>query len=298
MNKFILLIATFFSVFLFCQKSDEDFFNKGVTEMQRENYQTALSIYNKVITKNPNNTEALEYRAFTKLKIKKYSDALLDINKAIKINESCSGCFETRAEIKYRLNDLSGSVKDYERAFQLEPILANSDNYYQVAKSKLSNKNKLITNQFIPNAELLEKIILGNANFTTFYNQYYDFIESFTDNNFLSYNEKTNEHDLPRYQADVYTKYKGAKIYFTLISRTENEPLYDVKIETSCVCEWFGNWKSISTLGFKEYKRFDSKGVLEIWGKKGNVEIKYSLNTNSQLKTIELWKSKQNIETL
>lgn len=279
-----------FSINCFSQSADEELFNQAVTEMQNENYQLALTLYNKVILQNPNNNEALEYRAFTKLKMKKYSEALIDINKAIKNNDSCSGCFETRAEIKYRLNDLSGCVQDYEKAFQLQPILANSENYYQVAKSKLTTKSKTISNTFVPNAGLVEKVISSNSNFTNFYNQFYDNIESFTDEKFLTYNEKTNEHDIPQYQAEVVTTYKGAKVYFTLKSKTENEPISDITITSTCVCDWFGTWNSISALGFKEYKRYDSKGILEIWGTKGNLEAKYSLNTKSKTKSIAIWK--------
>lgn len=279
-------------ILVIAQSSSEEIFNKAVTEMQNENYQSALSLYNKIILKNPDNNEALEYRAFTKLRLKKYSEALVDINNAIKNNDSCSGCFETRAEIKYRLNDFNGSIKDYDKAFELEPILANSDNYYQVAKSKVAIKSKTIQNSFVPNASLLEKIILNNANFTSFYNQFYDNIESYTDGNFLSYNEKTDEHDLSQYQSEVITTYKGAKIYFTLRSKTENDPIYDVTVNSTCVCDWFGNWKNILALGFKENKRYDSNGILEIWGVKGNIEVKYSLNTKSNDKKIEMWQKR------
>lgn len=288
--KIITMFLFLLSTNCFSQATNEELFNNAVTEMQNENYQAALNLYNKFILKNPNNCEALEYRAFTKLRMKKYSEALIDINKSIKINNSCSGCYETRAEIKYRLNDLKGCVSDYEKAFELEPILANSDNYYQVAKSKLVTKTKSISNFFIPNINLIENILSSNSNFTNFYNQFYDNIESYTDEKYLNYNEKTNEHDIPQYQADVITTYKGAKVFFTLKSRTENEPIYDVTISSNCVCEWFSNWNKISLLGFKEYKRYDSSGIIEIWGIKGNLEVKYSFNSKSKEKSISIWK--------
>lgn len=288
--KLTTIILLLISINCFSQSKDEELFNNAVTEMQYENYQTALTLYNKYIQQNPNNVEALEYRAFTKLRLKKYSEALIDINKAIKINDSCSGCYETRAEIKYRLNDLLGSVQDYEKAFALEPILANSDNYYQVAKSKITTKSKTISNSFVPNASLAEKVISTTSNFTDFYNQFYDNIESYTDEKSLTYNKETNDHDIPQYQANVITTYKGAKVYFTLNSKTENDPIYDVTISANCVCDWFGNWNSISALGFKEYKRYDSNGILEIWGRKGNLEAKYSINTRSKKKSIAIWK--------
>lgn len=286
--KSLFILLLFSSINCFSQNSD--LFDKAVTEMQNENYQSALNSYNKYILKNPNNSEALEYRAFTKLRLKKYSEALIDINKAIKINNSCSGCFETSAEIKYRLNDFAGCIKDYEKAFELHPILANSENYYNVAKSKLESKSKSSLGPFVPNVNLIEKIILNNLSFKDFYNQFYDNIESYNHENYLTYNEISQQHDIPQYQADLTTKYKGAKVFFTLKSKTENEPIYDITMFSNCVCDWFSNWKNISALGFRENKRYDSKGILEIWGNKGEIEIKYSLNTKSKEKSITIWK--------
>lgn len=261
----------------------------AITEMQNENYTKAILMFDKAVKSNPKDKEALQYRAFSKYKIKKFNEALIDINKAIAIDTICSSCYETRAEIKYKLNDLKGCVKDYEKAFEIEPILANSENYYQVAKSKLITKPKPSLGVFQPTATFIEKIITTKLNFTDFYNQYYDNIESYTDEKSLTYNEKTNEHDLPRYTAEVICVYKGAKIYFTLISKTEKDQITDVTVRVNCVCEWFNSWKNLQVNGFKEEKRIDKNGVLEIWGNKQNLKTKYSANIKRIERQINIW---------
>ena len=276
--------------FLGFSQNQLSFKDQAITEMQYENYAKAISMFTQVIQKDAKDFESYNYRAFSKLRSKNYASALTDANQSIKINPNCSSCFETRAEIKYRLNDLNGCVKDYEKAFELEPILANSENYYDVAKSKLETKSKNIASSFIPTASFIEKVLNSNQNSTDFYNQFYDNITGYSDQNYMTYNAKTNEHDIPQYKAEIGTTYKGTKVFFDLTSRTEDEPIYDIVLSSYCVCEWFSNWKSISALGFKEYKRSDSSGVLEIWGRKGNLEVKYSINTRSKEKSIMMWK--------
>ena len=65
---------------------------------------------------------------------------------------------------------------------------------------------------FVPNATFIEKIITSKLSATEFKNEYYDYIESYDSTNSLTYNEKTKEHDIPEYSAEVVCKYKGAKI--------------------------------------------------------------------------------------
>ena len=125
MKKVTFLIFSLVSMFTYAQTSELSITDQAITEMQNENYQKALVLFNKAILKNPKDKEALEYRAYTKLQTKNYAGALLDINKAIVIDTLCSSCYDTRAEIKYRMNDLKGSIVDYEKAFSISPNLAN-----------------------------------------------------------------------------------------------------------------------------------------------------------------------------
>ena len=260
--------------------------DQAIAEMQNGHYQKALKLFDRAISENPTNADLINCRAFTKLKMNNYQGALSDANIAIKTDTSCSSCYETRAEIKYKLNDFKGCIKDYEKAFALQPILANGETYYDVAKSKLKLKPKPSIGQFQPSANFIEKIITSKLNFTDFYNQYYDNIISFTDGNYLAYNDKTKDHDLPEYNAEIIALYKGTKVYISLKSRTDIEPITEVTIRLVCICEWFKGWNDLKLIGYKEYRRSDEKGVLEIWASKQNLETKFVANTKKMERSI------------
>lgn len=263
--------------------------DKAITEMQNENYTKALTLFNKALLSNPKDKEALQYRAYTKFKQKDFSSALSDINKALVLDPLCSECLEIRANIKYKMNDLKGCIKDYEKAIEISPNVANGNNYYLVAKSKLVTKPKPSLGAFLPSASFIEKIITTKLNTTDFYNQYYDNILSFNDEDALTYNSETKNHDIPRYTAELVCNYKGAKIHITLISKTKNDPITNVTVSVNCICEWFSNWKNLQTNGFVENKRIDENGYLEIWGDKQNLKTKYSIYLRNIQKRIIMW---------
>ncbi len=290
MKKVTFLIFSLVSMYTFAQTSELSITDQAITEMQNENYQKALVLFNKAILKNPKDKEALEYRAYTKLQTKNYAGALLDINKAIVIDTLCSSCYDTRAEIKYRMNDLKSSVIDYEKAFSISPNLANGETHYYVAKSKLASKTKPKGIAFVPNATFIEKIITSKLTAIEFKNEYYDYIESYDSTNSLTYNEKTKEHDIPEYSAEVVCKYKGAKIFFTLNSKTDKDPINYINVSVNCICDWFSSWKDLSTNGFKETKRYDQNGILEISGEKTEITAKYTKNINRLSRNIIMWR--------
>lgn len=289
MKRLLIIFFIVASMTVLGQEVQLSITDKAITEMQNENYAKAILLFNKAILSNPKDKEALQYRAYTKFKQKNYASALLDINKAIIIDDLCAECLEIRADLKYKMKDLKGCIKDYEKAIEMKPNIANGDNYYLVAKSKLVTKPKPSLGIFLPSANFIEKIITTKLNATDFYNQYYDNIVTFSDEDALTYNSVTKNHDIPRYTAELVCNYKAAKIYITLISKTKNDPITNVSVTVNCVCEWFSNWKNIQTNGFVESKRLDENGNLEIWGEKQNLKTKYSLYLRNIEKRIIMW---------
>src|SRR5579862_2425015 len=85
----------------------------------------AMSDYNEVIRRAPNERDGYIHRGELKSFQKDAVGALADLNKAVEISPNESGLLATRGLIRKDLGDMTGAMADYNRALELDP-----DNLY------------------------------------------------------------------------------------------------------------------------------------------------------------------------
>ena len=87
--KVIFVLIIFFSLSISCQsQTAEEFFEKGNVKDYLQDYNGAISDYNKAIEINPNNAEAYYNRGFAKINLGQKDSGCLDLSKAGKLGHS------------------------------------------------------------------------------------------------------------------------------------------------------------------------------------------------------------------
>ena len=91
--KAIFVLILFFSLFINCHsQTAEEFFEKGIAKYDLQDYEGAISDFNKAIEINPNNAEAYYNRGFAKINLGQKDSGCLDLSKAGKLG--CSQAYE------------------------------------------------------------------------------------------------------------------------------------------------------------------------------------------------------------
>ena len=103
------------------------YFNAGVTELQANNYEAAISDFNQVILLDSNNTDAYYNRGIAHYYKKEYDTALTDYNQAIALNQNDFRVYHNRGLAHYYNKEYDAALADYTKAIALQP---NSDNAY------------------------------------------------------------------------------------------------------------------------------------------------------------------------
>ena len=93
--------------------------NLGLINMDQENYEEAVTMFNKIIEKEPNSPVALNNRGFARIKLKQYDLAKLDISKSISIYPENSYAFKNKAILHFELNQNEYGCQNLEEAERL-----------------------------------------------------------------------------------------------------------------------------------------------------------------------------------
>jgi len=91
-------------------------------------WKDSISLYNDVLTKNPNVDIAYYNRGLAKYDIKDYTGAMEDFNKSIILNPYKSDEYNSRAVIKYQMKDYNAAIEDCNKAIKLDSM--NEDSYF------------------------------------------------------------------------------------------------------------------------------------------------------------------------
>jgi tetratricopeptide (TPR) repeat protein len=102
-------------------------FFAGLREKMSENYVSASTSFNKIITLDPRNHAAYFELANANLKLDKLTEAELNIQKAIKLNADNKWYWRFLAELDKRTNKMSELVEVFNQLIRLEP---DNDAYY------------------------------------------------------------------------------------------------------------------------------------------------------------------------
>lgn len=95
------------------------YINRGVANMQTENYDDAVQDFTDALENNPRNSSALNYRAFANYRLGMYEEAIADYNKAIDLNPDNATAYYNRGMAHLRSGDKIKACPDFHKACSL-----------------------------------------------------------------------------------------------------------------------------------------------------------------------------------
>ena len=117
----LLFIAVLLTFSAHSQVNIKNYLYVGYSEMARNNYTTAIGIFNTIIKVKPNHYEALFFRGLSKYKLDDYRGALNDLNASIYLNTYNAEVFLYRGIVKDLLSDNYGAIFDFNEGLKLNP---------------------------------------------------------------------------------------------------------------------------------------------------------------------------------
>ncbi len=121
------------------------FLQRGVAQVELNNYENAVIDFTKYIQINPKSTVAYIFRGVIKMRFQENESAVYDITKAIKLspqNEMTDFLYHSRGVLKYRLIDYKSSIIDFNEAIRINPKYAEAYFNRGEAKEKLGLKEE------------------------------------------------------------------------------------------------------------------------------------------------------------
>jgi len=94
---------------------------RGLYQMVKKDYESAVASFTLVLRDNPNVYEAYLNRAAARSELKDYEGALADYDQAIKINPNVVESFIKRGELHAKQSEYPPAVEDYSQALRLSP---------------------------------------------------------------------------------------------------------------------------------------------------------------------------------
>lgn len=107
------------------EKSMDALNNLGVSELMSGNFTKAVEVYTSILTKTPNNTDALFNRAAAYSELKKTNEAIIDLNQCIELNRKDANVYYLRGALLIGLNKFDDGCKDITVAIELGHPKAN-----------------------------------------------------------------------------------------------------------------------------------------------------------------------------
>jgi tetratricopeptide (TPR) repeat protein len=305
MKYLLLLLIVLFNNLLYSQsenlKDDAyDLYNNG-------KYAEALGLITTFLKSHPNDVEGIQLRADTKYSLKDYAGAMVDYTNAIKINSKDPSLFDSRADAKYGLKDFAGAVEDYNKALLLQRTIDSirgdgvetmlPRNFYTISKLNVEalKNNRPQLGKFNASLNYMEKILSNGLNANDLYRHIFDVMVSWEEKTYLEYNDKTNEHDLPVYEAVIELKYKGSPIIITIqCDSVDKRPIKNIQYNFRCQCDWYNVKDEALKNGFTQISYVDSykneplSAGMSIKFKKGIYDLHYEKYYSRLLKTVFL----------
>ena len=112
-KKSIATNNKYFEAFLALEEGNNAYFN--------QNYQRAISNYNRAININPNFAEAYNNRGNANVMIKNFQQAAQDYQNAINFNRVDSRIHSNLGSVYYMMKDYNSAVREYTNAINLNP---------------------------------------------------------------------------------------------------------------------------------------------------------------------------------
>jgi Flp pilus assembly protein TadD len=116
LSKFMIAIAVSFCFISLAMaagssssstKSNTGYFDDGVKAIEAGKFKVAISMFQKVVTRKPENADAWNYLGFSNRKLKRFDQALSAYQKALAIEPNHRGANEYLGELYLQINDLA-----------------------------------------------------------------------------------------------------------------------------------------------------------------------------------------------
>lgn len=111
---------------------------RGLVNMERENFYSAIADFETALEAEPELTEALFDLALAQEQINKPDAAIATYDKLLAVDDKFVDAWNNRARLKLAKNDFKGAIKDYESALAIETI--NADAYNDIAVAYFRQK--------------------------------------------------------------------------------------------------------------------------------------------------------------
>jgi tetratricopeptide (TPR) repeat protein len=94
---------------------------KGLEHCKNEQFEEAISAFNKSLLLNPNHTEAYYNRGMAKFRQEKYLASIQDFDEALRISPNDANIYSQRGVAKHLMGNSELAMKDMDKSQQLEP---------------------------------------------------------------------------------------------------------------------------------------------------------------------------------
>lgn len=101
--------------------SAEFYAERGRSNAQLGDYESAIKDFNKPIKPDPNNANYYANRALSNAKLENHEKAIKDYDKAIELEPTSAQLYSNRGSSKHHLKDYVNAIKDYDKAIELNP---------------------------------------------------------------------------------------------------------------------------------------------------------------------------------
>jgi tetratricopeptide (TPR) repeat protein len=132
---------------------EKSFFERGIEQIERQDYQGAIESFSQVIQIDPYDVEALYRRGLTYVRVGNFHGAAFDYSDALKIDTERLELYYARAFARLRLENFSGALTDIEKAIVLNFNYAPAYQLRGVIQQKLAQR-QLAISSFKKAAEL------------------------------------------------------------------------------------------------------------------------------------------------
>lgn len=117
-NIYLTVILSFLAFNIYSQ-STERLLSKGISDIQNDDFNSALSFFNKVIEIENKNIKAYTLRGYTRGQLNDYVGAIQDFTKIISIEPNNSDAYDKRGICKKNNRDYQGALMDYNKAIKI-----------------------------------------------------------------------------------------------------------------------------------------------------------------------------------
>ena len=120
-----------------CSPSEKELLNAGISKFETENYEDAVTYFDRALALNPDNIKTYNAKSFALFALKKYEKVIENNLEAIKFDSSDYKPYYNMANARLELNQVEAAIEDYTKAIKIKPneadiYLNRGTGYYRI----------------------------------------------------------------------------------------------------------------------------------------------------------------------